>query len=159
MNHSLYHVFKLISEWHLMNNVFHKEMLQPNLATKNNHRHISNGTDVIHNAGGRNNDRISGHHLAMVRGQYYIRFNGLFSRTTWLSQHPKGKPFWIGLYWSRRWWGGTGISWTIRKSFAPHSRQITTPVPHHSVFYRRDALPATQPTASKHWRQNKWSNK
>jgi len=26
------------------------------------------------------------------------------------------------------------------------------PVPHHSVFYRPDALPATQPTASKHWR-------
>jgi len=24
--------------------------------------------------------------------------------------------------------------------------------PHHSVFYRPDALPAAQPTASKHWR-------
>ena len=33
-----------------------------------------------------------------------------------------------------------------------HSRQITTPAPYHSVFYRPDALPATQPTASKHWR-------
>jgi len=33
------------------------------------------------------------------------------------------------------------------------SRQITTPAPHHSVFYRPDALPAAQPTASKHWRQ------
>jgi len=29
-------------------------------------------------------------------------------------------------------------------------RQITMPVPHHSVFYRPDALPATQPTAAKH---------
>ena len=26
------------------------------------------------------------------------------------------------------------------------------PVPHHSVFYRPDDLPAAQPTASKHWR-------
>ena len=26
------------------------------------------------------------------------------------------------------------------------------PVPHHSVFYGPDALPAAQPTASKHWR-------
>ena len=26
--------------------------------------------------------------------------------------------------------------------------------PHHSVFYRPDALPVTQPTASKHWRHN-----
>jgi len=27
-----------------------------------------------------------------------------------------------------------------------------SPAPHHSVFYRPDALPAAQPTASKHWR-------
>ena len=33
---------------------------------------------------------------------------------------------------------------------APSSRQITTPAPHHSGFYRPDALPAAQPTASKH---------
>jgi len=33
---------------------------------------------------------------------------------------------------------------------APRSRQITTLAPHHSVFYRPDALPAAQPTASKH---------
>ena len=30
---------------------------------------------------------------------------------------------------------------------------ITMPVPHHSVFYRPDALPVAQPTASKHGRQ------
>ena len=48
---------------------------------------------------------------------------------------------------------GSGISWTICKS-APHSRQITTPVPYHSVFYRPDALPAAQPTVSKHWRHS-----
>jgi len=46
---------------------------------------------------------------------------------------------------------GSGISWAICKS-APRSRQITTPAPHHSFFYRPDALPAAQPTASKHWR-------
>jgi len=40
------------------------------------------------------------------------------------------------------------ISWAICKS-APRPRQITTPAPHHSVFYRLDALPAAQPTASK----------
>ena len=47
---------------------------------------------------------------------------------------------------------GSGISWAICKS-APCSRQITMPAPHHSVFSRPDALPAAQPTASKHWRQ------
>jgi len=30
--------------------------------------------------------------------------------------------------------GGSSIGWTICKSFAPCSRQITTPLPHHSVF-------------------------
>ena len=44
---------------------------------------------------------------------------------------------------------GSGISWAICRS-APRSRQITMPAPHHSVFYRPDALPAAQPTASKH---------
>jgi len=36
--------------------------------------------------------------------------------------------------------GGNGISWTICKSFAPHSRQITTPVPHHSIFFTGQML-------------------
>ena len=77
-------------------------------------------------------------------------FNGLFSRTTWVGQYQKDKPFWILL--RQRWWGGSGISWTICKSFALRSRQITMPAPHHSSFYRPDALPAAQPTASKHWK-------
>ena len=33
---------------------------------------------------------------------------------------------------------------------SPRCRQITMPASHHSVFYRPDALPAAQPTASKH---------
>ena len=33
--------------------------------------------------------------------------------------------------------GGSGISCTICKSFAPRSRQITTPVAHHSLFTGR----------------------
>jgi len=46
--------------------------------------------------------------------------------------------------------GGSDISWTICKSCALHSRQITTPVPHHFIFYGLDALPDAQPTVSKH---------
>jgi len=61
----------------------------------------------------------------------------------------KVKPIWILL--KQETVSGSGICWAICKS-APRSRQITTPVPHHLVFYRPDALPATQPTASKHWR-------
>ena len=61
----------------------------------------------------------------------------------------KVKPIWILL--KQETVSGSGISWVICKS-APCSRQITMPAPHYSVFYRPDALPAAQPTASKHWR-------
>jgi len=44
---------------------------------------------------------------------------------------------------------GSGISWA-----APWPRHVTMPASHHSVFCRPDALPATQPTASKHWRHS-----
>ena len=43
-----------------------------------------------------------------------------------------GKPVPEGL--NERWWGGSGIRWTIRKLFAPRSREITMPTPHHSVL-------------------------
>jgi len=62
----------------------------------------------------------------------------------------KEKPIWILL--KQETVSGSGISWAICK-FAHRSRQITTPAPHHSVFYRPDALPAAQPTVSKHWRK------
>jgi len=76
-------------------------------------------------------------------------FTGPLSGTTQLSRYQKGKPIWILL--KQETVSGSGISWAICKS-APHCRQITTPVPHRSVFYRLDALSATQPTVSMYWR-------
>ena len=63
----------------------------------------------------------------------------------------KVKPIWILL--KQETVSGSGISWAICKS-APRSRQVTILGSHHSVFYKLDALPATQPTVSKHWRQS-----
>ena len=63
----------------------------------------------------------------------------------------KVKPIWILL--KQETVSGSGISWAICKS-ALWSREIAVPAPHHSVFYRLDALPAAQPTATKHWRQD-----
>ena len=57
----------------------------------------------------------------------------------------KVKPIWILL--KQETVSGSDINWAICKS-APRSRQITMPAPHRSVFYRPDALPATQPTVS-----------
>ena len=78
-------------------------------------------------------------------------FNGPFSGTTQVSRYQKGKTN-LDLM-KQETVSGSGISWAVCKS-APCSRQTTTPAPHHSVFYRPDALPAAQPTASKHWRQS-----
>jgi len=77
-------------------------------------------------------------------------FNGPLSRTTRVSRYQKGKTN-LDFTEARdsEWqWHQLG-----RMQYAPHSRQITTPAPHHSVFYRMDALPAAQPTASKRRRQ------
>ena len=102
---------------------------------------------------------------AMINSFWYIQetyllFHKLLTHTCLTAICPglpgwagtrKVKPAWILLNQERV--TGSGISWDICKS-APRSRQITTPAPHHSVFYRLGAIPATQPTASKHWRQS-----
>jgi len=62
--------------------------------------------------------------------------------TAVITRYQKGKTIWILL--KQETVSGSGISWAICKS-APRSRQITMPAPHHSVFYRPDALPAAQP--------------
>ena len=76
-------------------------------------------------------------------------FNGPFSGTTRVSQYQKGK---------------TNLDFTEARDSEWRWHQLghmqvctvlqtdTTPAPHRSVFYRPDALPAAQPTASKHWR-------
>jgi len=74
-------------------------------------------------------------------------FYGPFSGTTRMSRYQKGKTN-LDFTEAR----DSGISWAICKS-APCSRQTTTPAANHSVFYRSDAPPVAQPTASKHWRQ------
>jgi len=69
-------------------------------------------------------------------------FNSLFSRTNWVSWQQKGKPFSILL--QQEMMGGSCISGTICKSFAPCSRQITMIVPHHSVLTGQ--MPSCHPT-------------
>ena len=77
-----------------------------------------------------------------------VRLTALFPGLTGWAGTRKVKPIWILL--KQETVSDSGISWDICKS-APTSRQITMPALYHSVFYRPDALPAAQPTASKHW--------
>ena len=79
----------------------------------------------------------------------HTRLTALFPGLPGWAGTRKVNPIWILL--KQETVRGSGISWAICKS-APRSRQITTPAPHNSVFYRPDALPAARPTASKHWR-------
>jgi len=95
--------------------------------------------------------------LFSVERQNFLQHTHTHSRLTALfpglprwAGTRKVKPIWILL--KQQTESGSGISWAICKS-EPCSRQTTTPAPHYSVFYRLDALPAAQPTASKHWRQ------
>ena len=88
-----------------------------------------------------------------ARTHTHTRLTALFLGLPKWAGTRKVKPIWILLKQERV--SGSGISWAICKS-APRSRQITMPAPYHSVFYMPDALPATQPTASKHWRQKHW---
>ena len=76
--------------------------------------------------------------LLQVTSVYALRlilllhlFNGLFSRTTWVSRYQEGKTS-LDLNEARddAVWVCSGISWTICKQSAPRSRQITTPTPH-----------------------------
>ena len=78
----------------------------------------------------------------------HTRLTALFPGLPRWAGTRKVKPIWILLKLETV--SGSGISWA-KCNCAPRSRQITMPAPHHSVFYRPDALPATQPTASKHW--------
>ena len=63
-------------------------------------------------------------------------FNSLFFRTVWVSWYQIGKTS-LDLNEARDdgFLGCTGISWTICKQSAPHSRQITSSAPHHRETY------------------------
>jgi len=80
----------------------------------------------------------------------HTHLTALFLRLPRCAGTRKAKPIWILL--KQKTVTSSVISWATCKS-APCSRQTNTPAPHHSVFYRPNALPAIQPTASKHWRQ------
>jgi len=79
---------------------------------------------------------------------YYICLTALFSRTTWVSQQQKGKPFWILLEQEMMGWQWHQLDHMqiICTSLQTDNHDSTSPL----SFYRPDALPATQPTVAKH---------
>ena len=74
-------------------------------------------------------------------------FNGLFSRTTWVSRHQKGKPFWILLEQEM-------MGWQWHQLDHMQIICILLQTDNHAstsslTFYRPDAFSAAQTTASK----------
>ena len=88
------------------------------------------------------------------KNQLLHPFNGPFSGTTWVSRHQKGKTN-LDFTEAR----DSEWQWHQLGHMQVCTKQITMPAPHHSVFYRPDALPAAQPTVSKHWRHKKVQKK
>ena len=78
-------------------------------------------------------------------------FSSVFSRRTWVSRHQKGKPFWILMKQDMMGWQWHQLDHVqiICTSLQTDNHVSTSPL----IFYRPDALPVAQPTASKHWRQ------
>ena len=90
-------------------------------------------------------------------------FNGPFSGTTQVSRYQKGKTNLDFTEARDSEWHWRHLASSLKSIYlsiylghmqvcksASRSRQTTTPTPHHSSFYRPDALPAAQPTVSKH---------
>ena len=83
-------------------------------------------------------------------------FYGLFSRTPWISRHQKSKTN-LDCNEAR----DDRVAVASAGPYASHmqlnpDRQLCTLSLYHSISYRSDALVDTQPTASKHCRQNKF---
>jgi len=74
--------------------------------------------------------------------------NNLFSRTTWVSWHQKGKT---SLDFNEARDDGMEVASAGLYANQLHgSRQTTMPAPRHSIFYRPDAVPDAQPVVSKY---------
>jgi len=94
-------------------------------------------------------DGMSGHYDRSAHTRTHTGLIALFPGLPGWAGTRKVKPIWILL--KQETVSGSGISWAICKT-ALCSRQITTPAPHHSSSLQSGALPAAQPTASRHWR-------
>ena len=76
------------------------------------------------------------------------QFNGLFSRTAWVSRHQKGKPFWILLKQEKMGWRWHQLDhMQIICTTLQTDNHTSTP---SVIFYGPYALLDAQPTVSKH---------
>ena len=82
-----------------------------------------------------------------VKAYTHTRLTAFFPGLPGWAGARKAKPIWILL--KQETLSGSGISWAMCTSLQTDNHAST---PLLKFFYRPDALPVTQPTASKHWR-------
>ena len=94
--------------------------------------------------------------LQLNRSHTHTHLTALFPGLPGWAGTRKVKPIWILL--KRETVSGSDISWALCK-FAPSSRQITTPAPHHSSFFtgRMPFLPPNQQRQSTEGKLNRSS--
>ena len=100
--------------------------------------------------------RISTNNSPYLGTHTHTNVSRPFSRTTWVGWYQKDKPFWILLKQEMtRWqWHQLNHMQIICTSLQTDNHASTSSL---HIFYRLNALPATQPTASKHWRSHRIS--
>ena len=86
----------------------------------------------------------------LKKKNYCIRSTVSFSRTTWVNWLQKGKPFWILVEQEMMGW-----QWHQLDHVQIICTSLQTDNHASTCFYRPDALPDDQPTASKHWSSKK----
>ena len=87
-----------------------------------------------------------------IRAFWRGKRNGYYLCLRFIGHFP-GEPGLAGVYWSQgwwRWWWQLDY-WSYKSCKAPV--KSSPPTNQQPVFYRPDALPVTQPTVSKHWRE------
>jgi len=67
----------------------------------------------------------------------------------WINSTFLVLPIWI--YWSKRQWVAVASAGPCANLPLAYTVEITTPVPHHSVFLEAGCLSDAQSTVSKHW--------
>jgi len=111
-------------------------------------------TTQKHNVSSLSTGRLEVQTYSMTTTAIIHPFNGLFSKTTWVSQYQKGKTS-LDLNEARQcgvfqWQWHQLDHMLIICTLLQTDNDNNTP---SLNFYRTNALPGAQPTVSKHWRQ------
>ena len=112
--------------------------------------HVRTSLQVVCDAPRRNHALLAEELLLLLHP-----INDIFSRIAWVNRHQKGKPSWILLQQEMMGWQWHQLD-HMQITFAPSSRQITTPVPQHSVFTGR--MPSLPPNRQRQSTEEKSIN-